>query len=63
MQKWCSWHIFGTVGTSLAPLAGRWHDFFPDELSTYLDEKRADKKVSKFTLKFKIIICFIIIIL
>jgi len=30
MQKWCSWHIFSTVSTSLAPLASRWHVFFPD---------------------------------
>jgi hypothetical protein len=31
MQKWHRWHVVGTVSTSLAPLAGRWHVFFfPD---------------------------------
>jgi hypothetical protein len=28
-------------------------DFIEDELVTYLGEKRADKKVSQFTLNFK----------
>jgi hypothetical protein len=33
MQKWHRWHVVGTVGTSLAPLAGRWHVFFfPDNI-------------------------------
>jgi hypothetical protein len=31
MQKWHRWHVVGTVGMSLAPLASRWHVFFfPD---------------------------------
>jgi len=38
-------------------------NFIEDKLSVYLNKKRADKKVSKFTLKFKIIISFIIIII
>jgi hypothetical protein len=30
-RRWHRWHVVGTVGTSLAPLAGRWHVFFfPD---------------------------------
>jgi hypothetical protein len=28
-------------------------DFIEDELDTYLSEKRADRKVSQFTLNFK----------
>jgi hypothetical protein len=28
-------------------------DFIKDKFNTYLKEKRADKKVSQFTLKFK----------
>ena len=38
-------------------------NFIEDKLSVYLNKKRAHKKVSKFTLKFKIIISFIIIII
>jgi hypothetical protein len=30
------WHVVGTVGTSLAPLAGRWHVFFFPDVSSPL---------------------------
>jgi hypothetical protein len=44
MQKWHRWHVVGTVGTSLAPLAGRWHVFFfPDVLIKAIAEIIANR--------------------